>query len=363
VAGTARQRLADGEPDERRLQRQQAGPDPERRLEERQQGHRHRGQERRAHLDHDQCLGSVGQPGAHRGGPGRLRHDRGQRVDQHGSRGLGRVRCGAQRLRAAGVRGQCEHQVQRHLQHRRCPQSLRRLDDRDRGAVRREGDDHAALGLPHEHLLRPALLQLRRGLLPAVHLRRRALLLPGAPAVLLVLLEPPSGCRDAHGGRRRLPHVQGRQLQQADDDQRRQDGLPVGACAPGGEREDAARRAGARHRGRHDVLPLRERLLPSGDERRPGELRGGDAARRGRVRAGAPPRLQGRAAQHDVLRRGRSVLRSLPFGGRQGAVRDGGHSAAATRRGAAADGGTRRPAALARPWRWPRPWRCRRERS
>ena len=53
-----------------------------------------------------------------------------------------------------------------------------------------------------------------------------------------------------------------------------------------------------------------------------------DAAGRRRLRRRAARRLRGRAAQHDVLHGGRTVLRAVPVGRRQGTVRDGGPAAA-----------------------------------
>ena len=50
------------------------------------------------------------------------------------------------------------------------------------GPVRRQGHDDAALGLQDVHLLRSALLLVRWGLLPALHVWRRAPLLPGPAA-------------------------------------------------------------------------------------------------------------------------------------------------------------------------------------
>ena len=69
------------------------------------------------------------------------------------------------------------------------------------------------------HLLRPAVLLVRRRLLPALHAPWGAVLLPGAGAVLRLLQQPAGGGDHADGGGHSVPDVAGRQLQQEDDEQ------------------------------------------------------------------------------------------------------------------------------------------------
>ena len=84
---------------------------------------------------------------------------------------------------------------------------------------------------------------------------------------LRLLRQPASGGHHHRGGGRDVPDVEGRQLQQEDDEQRGQGGLPVGASAAGREHQDAAGHARACDCLRHHVLRQRQRVLPSGDER------------------------------------------------------------------------------------------------
>ena len=153
---------------------------------------------------------------------------------------------------------------------------------------------------------------LRRRLLPALHLWWRPLLLPGAATVLLVLQLPAPRRHDPDDRRRQVPDVVGRQLQQADDDQRRQDGVSGRARAAGRDDRDAAGDARARHGRGHDLLPERQRVLSARDERCAGIVRGGDGARGSRVRRGTAGELRGRSAEHDVLHGRRPVLRAVP---------------------------------------------------
>ena len=135
---------------------------------------------------------------------------------------------------------------------------------------------------------------------------------------------PPVGAVVVMVARRGVPDVQGRELQQEDDEQRGQRGLSVSAPASGRQHQDASGDARARDRLRHHVLRQCQCVLPSRHERQPGDLRDRDGARRGRVRPGATRGLRGRPAQHDVLHRQRAVLRAVSLRRRQGAVRDGG---------------------------------------
>ena len=83
---------------------------------------------------------------------------------------------------------------------------------------------------------------------------------------------PPPGATILDNCRRHVPGVAGRQLLQADDDQRREDGVPGGARAAGRRDGGAAGDARARDRRRHDLLPQRQRVLPARDERRAGSF-------------------------------------------------------------------------------------------
>ena len=156
---------------------------------------------------------------------------------------------------------------------------------------------------------------------------------PVPPPYYAYYSSPPVGAIIVIGGRRDVLDVEGRQLQQEDDEQRGHGGVPVGAGAAGREHQDAAGRARARHRLGHHVLPVLERVLSTGDERGAGELRHRDAAGGRRVPPGAARRLRGRPAQHDVLQRGRELLRAVPGRRRQGALRDGRSTAEAARVG------------------------------
>ena len=321
LAGTATgARLALGEPDGRGLQRQQAGPDPERRLEERQQGRQHPGPERRAQLDRHERLGPVGLARADGRGAGRLRHDRGQREDEHRARGLRRGGGRAEHVRpdpwwpAASTRSTT---AATRAPLRRTPTAA---GTRPRWALRRQGHDDAALGLQDVHLLRPALLRVRRGLLPALHLRGRALLLPGAAPVLLVPRRPGGAVMRGRGS----PTSRPRTAATASRRRAARGRSSTRRCPrPRGPSSDAPGPARAGDRRRHHLLPVLEHVLPAGGERRPGDLRRRDGSRRRRVRPLAARGLPGGPAQHDVLRGPGRVLRALPVDRRQGAVRAG----------------------------------------
>ena len=101
-----------------------------------------------------------------------------------------------------------------------------------------QGHHHPPVRLSHDDLPRTFVLRVWRRLLSALHARRRALLLPGATAVLRLLQQSAGGGYGPHDRGCRLPDVTGRQLQQADHEQRRQGGLSSGA--------GAARRADSR---------------------------------------------------------------------------------------------------------------------
>ena len=87
------------------------------------------------------------------------------------------------RVRPAGRRGLGEHEVQRQLQRGRRAQPVRRLHEGGGRAVRRQGHDDAAVRLPHDRRTTAAPTTRYGGvLLPALHVSRRAPLLPGARA-------------------------------------------------------------------------------------------------------------------------------------------------------------------------------------
>ena len=72
--------------------------------------------------------------------------------------------------------------------------------------------------------------------------------------VLRLLQQPARGRRRGDGGRRDVPDVQGRELQQEDDEQRGQRSLPVSAPASGRQHQDASGDTRARDRLRQHVL-------------------------------------------------------------------------------------------------------------
>ena len=121
-----------------------------------------------------------------------------------------------------------QHEVQRLLRRRGEAEPERHLEHGDRRAQRREGHADPAVRLQDDDLCRHALLRLGRRLLPALHLLRRAVLLPGSAALL----------------------------------------LPVHLRAGGGDRRD---------RGRHDVHDVGGKLLPA-DHQQPGAGRLPDGA-------------------------------------------------------------------------------------
>ena len=91
-------------------------------------------------------------------------------------------------------------------------------------------------------------------------------------------------------------------------------------------------------RRRHDLLPVRQHVLPARRPGWPGELRGGHGPGRRRDGRGPARELRGDAAQHAVFRGRRGVLRSLPGARRQGAVRRRRPAAAAGRSRCAGSG-------------------------
>ena len=78
-----------------------------------------------------------------------------------------------------------QHEVQRLLRRRGEAEPERHLEHGHRRAQRREGHADPAVRLQDDDLRRHALLRLCRRLLPALHLLRRAVLLPGSAALLL----------------------------------------------------------------------------------------------------------------------------------------------------------------------------------
>ena len=87
------------------------------------------------------------------------------------------------------------------------------------------------------------------------------------------------------------PDVAGRQLQQADDDERREDDVSVRARTPGRDNHDTPGDARPRHGRGHDLLLERQRLLSARDERCAGVVRGGDGPCGRRVRRGTAGKL------------------------------------------------------------------------
>ena len=95
---------------------------------------------------------------------------------------------------------QREHEVQRQLQRRGRAQSVRRIEHGRRRSIRRQGDEDAAVRVPHHHLLRPPVLLVRWRVLPTLHASRRSLLLPGARALLRLLRQPARRRHRRHRG-------------------------------------------------------------------------------------------------------------------------------------------------------------------
>ena len=96
-----------------------------------------------------------------------------RRIEGSASTSTGRVRVGrgrrrAQCVRPAGYAGTVNTKYNGTYATAGATQSVRRLDDRDGRALRREGHHDAALRLSHQHVLRPLVLHLRRRLLPAL---------------------------------------------------------------------------------------------------------------------------------------------------------------------------------------------------
>ena len=284
-------------------------------------------------------MGRVGHPVPRGRGSRWLRDHRGEWAHQHRAFGLRRSRGGPHLLRPAGGRRNGQHQIQRHLQRRRRPHAVWRVEHRGGRSVRRTCDDDVAVGVQDVDILRSSLLHVRRRVLPALYLWWRPPLLPGAATVLLVLQLPASRRDDSRDCGRQVPGVAGRQLLQADDDQRREDGVPGGARAAGRRDGDAAGDARARERRRHHLLCQRQCVLPARDERRAGVVRGGDGTSRGRLRRGTARELRGRPAEHDVLQGWRTLLRAVPLARRRGDVRHGGHTADAVLRGGSGGSG------------------------
>ena len=154
----------------------------------------------------------------------------------------GEARGGPHLLRPAGGRRNGQHEIQRHLQRRRRPHAVWRVQHRGGRPVRRTCDDHVAIGVQDFDILRSLLLHLRRHVLPAVHIWWRPLLLPRSATLLLVLQLPSSRRDHSHNCGRQVPGVAGRPLLQADDDQRRKDDIPGGARAAGRHDADRCRR-------------------------------------------------------------------------------------------------------------------------
>ena len=241
-AGAACERHADGEPDRFRRDGHPAGRDAERCDAEHDQGSGRREPRGRQDDNRHDGVGRVRYQVPTGRGAGRLRDRRGERAHQHRAFGLRRRRGGPHLHRPAGGGRNGQHQIQRHLQRRRRPHAVRGVEHCGGRPVRRTCDDHAAFRLPHHDLLRTTLLQLWRGLLPPVYVRWRSLLLPGAATVLLVLQLPAAWRDDSDDCGDQVPGVARRQLLQADDDQRRKDGIPGGARAAGRRRWRRCRR-------------------------------------------------------------------------------------------------------------------------
>ena len=247
-AGAACERLADGEPDQLRRDGHPAGTDAERRVAEHDQaGGRREPGDQQVDDRHD-GVGRVGNPVARSRGSRWLCDRRGKRTHQHRSFGLRRSRGGPHLLRPAGGRRNGQHEIPRHLQRRRRPHAVWRVQHRGRRPVRRTCDDDVAIGVQDFDILRSLLLHLRRHVLPALYVWRRPLLLSRSATLLLVLQLPASRRDHSHDSGRQVPGVAGRQLLQADDDQRRKDDVPGGARAAGRHDADVAGDARARER-------------------------------------------------------------------------------------------------------------------
>ena len=192
------------------------------------------------------------------------------------------------RVRPAGRGGLGQHEVQRQLQRGRRAQPVRRLHEGRGRAVRRQGHDDAAVRLSHDRRITAAPTTRYGGCYyRPVHAITACTTTTRCPCrTTPTTASPPVGAIIDHGRRHRLHDGQGRQLQQADDEQRGQGRLPVGAAAPGRQHQDASRRARARDGVGHDLLPERQRVLPARGERRPGDVRDRDAA--GRRRCSSP---------------------------------------------------------------------------
>ena len=145
--------------------------------------------------DRHYSVGRVGDPVPGGRGSRWLRDRRGEREDQHRAFGLRRSRGGPHLLRPAGGRRNGQHEIQRHLQRRRRPHAVWRVQHRGGRPVRRTCDDHVAIGVQDVDILRSLLLHLRRHVLPALYIWWRPLLLPRS-ATLLLVLQLPSSRRD-----------------------------------------------------------------------------------------------------------------------------------------------------------------------
>ena len=139
-------------------------------------------------------------------------------------------------VRPAGVRGHGQHEVQRQLRHRGRAQSVRRLDDRDGRARTAEESPRrfppaiapARTTAARDHTYGGSYYRPYSD--GGVHYYY-----PVPPPYYAYYAEPACRGHDADGRGRGLPRLERRQLQQADDEQRRQGRVPVGAGAHGRE--------------------------------------------------------------------------------------------------------------------------------
>ncbi len=97
--------------------------------------------------DRHHGLGRVGHPVPRGRGSRWLRDHRGERAHQHRAFGLRRSRGGPHLLRPAGGRRNGQHEIQRHLQRRRRPHAVWRVEHRGGRSVRRTCDDDVAIGV------------------------------------------------------------------------------------------------------------------------------------------------------------------------------------------------------------------------